>query len=163
MEYTRPATWDDVATIVRYLEEAGVEYALVGGYAIAAHGFNRFTEDIDILVNPSPENSRRWIVALGRLPDGAAKELGSEPDVFADDKRYAIRINDEITVDIMPSIAGLTWEEMKLHIIRKRLGTVTASLLDLAGLLKTKQGVRPKDQMDAAVISRALEELKKRE
>ena len=35
------------------------------------------------------------------------------------------------------------------------------ALLDLPGLLKTKQ--RPKDQMDAAVISRALEELKKRE
>jgi hypothetical protein len=162
MEYTRPATWDDVATIVRYLEEAGVEYALVGGYAIAAHGFNRFSEDIGILVNPSPQNSRRWIPALARLPDGAARELDSKPDVFADDSRYAIRINDEVTVDVMPSIAGLTWEEMKPHIIRRQLGTVIASLLDLPGLLKTKQGVRPRDQMDAAVISRALEELKKR-
>lgn len=162
MQYTRPATWDDVATIVRYLEEAGVEYALVGGYAIAAHGFNRFSEDIDILVNPSSENSRRWIAALARLPDGAVRELASEPDVFADDKRYAIRVNDEFTVDVMPSIAGLTWETMKPHIIRKQLGPVVASLLDLPGLLKTKQGVRPKDQMDAAVISRALEELKKR-
>jgi hypothetical protein len=94
MEYTRPATWDDVATVVRYLEEAGVEYALVGGYAIAAHGFNRFSEDIDILVNPSGDNSRRWIAALSRLPDGATKELASQPDVFADDNRYAIRIND---------------------------------------------------------------------
>jgi hypothetical protein len=161
-EYTRPATWDDVETIVRYLEEAGVEYALVGGYAIAAHGFNRFSEDIDILVNPSRENSRRWIVALSRLPDGAARELASEPDVFADDARYAIRINDEFTVDVMPSIAGLTWEQMKPHIIRRPIGAVTASLLDLAGLLETKQSVRPKDQMDAAVLSRALEELKKR-
>jgi len=85
MEYTRPATWDDVATIVQYLEEAGVEYALVGGYAIAAHGFNRFSEDIDILVNPTAENSRGWILALARLPDGAARELGCEPDVCGDD------------------------------------------------------------------------------
>lgn len=162
MEYTRPATWDDVATIVRYLDEAGVEYTLVGGYAIAAHGFNRFSEDIDILVNPSSDNSRRWIVALSRLPDGAARELEAAPDVFADDKRYAIRINDEFTIDVMPSIAGLTWEEMKPHIIRRQIGAVMVPLLDLPGLLKTKQGVRPKDQMDAAVISRALEEMKKR-
>jgi hypothetical protein len=42
---------------------------MVGGYAIAAHGFNRFSEDIDILVDPSAENSRRWIVALSFLPD----------------------------------------------------------------------------------------------
>lgn len=160
MEYTRPATWDDVATVVRYLEEAGVEYALVGGYAIAAHGFNRFSEDIDILVNPSSENSRRWIAALSRLPDGATKELSSSPDVFADDKRYAIRINDEFTIDVMPSIAGLTWEEMQPHVISKQVGDITIRMLNLAGLLKTKQGVRPKDQMDAAVISRALEALK---
>lgn len=160
MEYTRPATWDDVATVVRYLEEAGVEYALVGGYAIAAHGFNRFSEDIDILVNPAAENSRRWIAALSRLPDGASKELAAEADVFANDKRYAIRINDEFTVDVMPSIAGLTWEEMQPHVISKQIGDIPVRLLDLAGLLKTKQGLRPKDQMDAVVLSRALDALK---
>lgn len=157
MEFTRPATWDDVRTLARYLEEAGVDYALVGGYAIAAHGFNRFSEDIDILVEPSAENARRWIVALSRLPDGAAKELLNESDVFSDDKRYAIRINDEFTVDVMPSIAGLSWEEMKSHITSRAIDGITVRLLDLPGLLKTKQGVRPKDQMDAAVIAAALQ------
>lgn len=159
MEYTRPATWEDVKTLARYLTEAGVEYALVGGYAIAAHGFNRFSEDIDILVNPSRENSRRWIFALARLPDNAAGELASEEDVFADDKRYAIRINDEFTIDVMPSIAGFHWEEMKPHITTRDIDGVAIKLLDLPGLLKTKQGVRPKDQMDAAVIAAALKNL----
>jgi hypothetical protein len=161
MEYTRPATWEDVKTLARYLQEAGVQYALVGGYAIAAHGFNRFSEDIDILVDPSAENSKRWIVALGRLPDGAANELSNESEVFADDKRYAIRINDEFTVDVMPSIAGLSWEEMRSHIIDADIDGIPLRLLDLPGLLRTKQGVRPKDQMDAAVISRAIEALQK--
>jgi len=155
-EYTRPATWEDVKTLARYLIESGVEYALVGGYAIAAHGFNRFSEDIDILVNPAAENSIRWIAALSRLPDAAAAELAEEQDVFADDKRYAIRINDEFTIDVMPSIAGFTWEQMKPHITTASIDDVTINLLDLPGLLKTKQGVRPKDQMDAAVIAAAL-------
>jgi hypothetical protein len=60
----RPLTPEDraaLASLARYLAEQRVEYALVGGYALAAHGFNRFTEDIDILVNPSAENSRRWM------------------------------------------------------------------------------------------------------
>ena len=159
-EYTRPATWDDVKAIARYLEEAGVEYALVGGYALGAHGFNRFTEDVDVLVDPSAENSRRWIAALSRLPDAAAAELASEEDVFADDKRYAIRINDEFTVDVMPSIAGRTWDEMKSHVVTLTIDDVPVRVLDLPGLLKTKQGVRPKDRMDAAVISEAIERLK---
>ena len=74
-EYTRPATWDDVKTLARHLNEAGVAYALVGGYALGAHGYNRFTEDVDILVDPSRENSQRWVLALSRLPDAAAAEL----------------------------------------------------------------------------------------
>ena len=76
-EYTRPATWQDVKTLARYFEEAGVHYAMIGGYALAAHGLARFTEDIDVLVDPAPANSRRWIVALSRLPDGAANELAA--------------------------------------------------------------------------------------
>jgi hypothetical protein len=158
-EYTRPATWEDVKTLARYLDEAGVEYALVDAYAIAAHGFSRFSEDIDILVNPSADNSRRWILALSRLPNAAAAELASEGDVFADDKRYAIRINDEFTVDVMPSIAGLGWEEMKPHVMSMNIDDVAIRLLDLPGLLKTKQGARPKDQMDAAVIAAAIKKM----
>lgn len=155
-EYTRPATWDDVTALARYLNDAGAEYALVGAYALAAHGFSRFSEDVHLLVNPSAENSRRWILALSRLPDGAAAELAAQPDVFADDKRYAIRINDEFTVDVMPSIAGLSWQDMRPHVVSLTFDDVNIRVLDLPGLLKTKQGVRPKDQMDAAVIAEAL-------
>jgi Nucleotidyl transferase AbiEii toxin, Type IV TA system len=159
--HTRPATWDDLKSIARYLEESGAEYALVGGYALAAHGFNRFSEDIDLLVEPSAANSQRWIAALSRLPDGAARELQDGGDVFAADKRYAIRINDEITVDVLPSVAGLSWEHLKPHIMSTAIDGQRVFILDLPGLLKTKQGVRPKDQLDAAVLSAALRALQK--
>ena len=158
-EYTRPATWEDVKALARSFAALGVDYALVGGFAIAAHGFNRFTEDIDILVDPSPENARRWILALSTLPDGAAKQLVDEAYVFADDSRYAIRINDEFTIDVMPTIAGFTWPQMLPHVTSVQIDDVTIRLLDLPGLLKTKQGVRPKDQMDAAVIAAALKKI----
>jgi hypothetical protein len=68
-EYTRPATWQDVLHVARILEAAGVRWALIGGYAIAAHGFVRMSEDVDVLVDPAPENTRRWIAALSTLPD----------------------------------------------------------------------------------------------
>jgi hypothetical protein len=160
-QYTRPATWADLKQILRYLNDAGVEYALVGGYALAAHGFGRFTEDIDILVDPSPENSRRWILALANLPDGATRQLLGEADVFANDKRYAVRINDEFTIDVMPAIAGYSWGEMKAFIEERDLDGEPLRLLNLEGLLKTKQGARPKDQMDAQVLRAALEKLKR--
>lgn len=161
-DYTRPATWEDVKRVARYLEENKVEYALIGGYALAAHGLVRVTEDIDVLVNPSLANSRRWIVALSRLPDGAARELESEPDVFGKQKRYAIRINDEFTVDVLPSAAGAAWEELRPFIEEIVIDDVPLRVLSLEGLLRTKLGARPKDQADAQAISRALEALGRR-
>jgi Nucleotidyl transferase AbiEii toxin, Type IV TA system len=142
-EYTRPATWDDLKRLAGLLSDAGAQYALVGGYAIAAHGFSRQSEDIDLLVNPSAENSRRWIIALSQLPDQATRVLEKEPDVFSSDKRYAIRVNDEFTVDIMPSVAGHSWHEMERYIETIDLDGVPLRVLNLEGLLLTKQGDRP--------------------
>jgi len=161
-EFTRPATWEDVKRLARYFEEAGVEYALIGGYALAAHGIVRLTEDIDVLVNPSAANSSRWILALSKLPDGAARELETEADVFASQQRYAIRVNDEITVDVLPAAAGYTWEQLKTHIVEVAIDGVSIKVLSLEGLLKTKEVPRPKDQADADAIRRALEFLNTR-
>jgi len=161
-EFTRPATWEDVKRLALYLNEAAVDYALIGGYALAAHGMLRQTEDIDLLVDPSLENSRRWILALSRLPDGAARELAAEPDVFAAQKSYAVRINDEITVDVLPAAAGVPWEALRPYIEVVELEGVPLRVLSLEGLLKTKAGDRPKDRLDAEAIARALQALGRR-
>ena len=84
-ETTRPATWDDVIAVARLLDAHGVRWALIGGYAIAAHGFVRFTDDVDVLVDPARDNTARWIEALSKLPDGAAAELSGEADLFERD------------------------------------------------------------------------------
>jgi Nucleotidyl transferase AbiEii toxin, Type IV TA system len=142
VEYTRPATWTDVVTVARYLSEAGSEYALVGGYAIAAHGFNRFSEDIDILVNPSRENAGRWIAALSRLPDQATRELTGQEDIFEREGHYAIRVNDEFTVDVMPAACGHSWEELRPFIEDILIEGSPLKVLSLEGLLLTKEGMR---------------------
>jgi hypothetical protein len=57
-ERTRAATYEDVIHLAALLEREHVEYALIGGYALALQGIVRLTEDIDILVDPTPENAR---------------------------------------------------------------------------------------------------------
>jgi hypothetical protein len=84
-----------------------------------------------------------------------------QADVFATDKRYAVRVNDEITVDVLPSVAGHTWEDMKAFVEQRDLDGVPMRVLSLEGLLKTKQGVRPKDQADAQILRAAIEQLKR--
>jgi len=160
--FTRPARWDDVLTTTRLLNAAGVDYALVGGYALAAHGHVRMTQDVDIAVAVDPDNTHRWIQALAALPDGVSLELADEADPFEGDHLHGIRLNDEFTVDILPSVAGISFAELAPHIVHLDLDGEQVPVLDLEGLLKTKQGLRPKDQADAAVLRRALEALRRR-
>jgi hypothetical protein len=154
---TRPATWDDVRQLALYLDEAGARYALIGGYAIALHGLNRLSEDVDLLVDPEAENTKRWVAALSRLPDGAARELASEPDVFQREGPYAIRVNDEFTVDVMPAACGHHWNELAGFIERIAVDGVEIAVLSLEGLLRTKEGMRDRDRADTSAIQRALE------
>lgn len=154
---TRPATWADLLQLARYLNAEGARYALIGGYAIAAHGYNRFSEDVDLLVDPSPQNTGRWVRALSKLPDGAAAELAGDDELFEREGHYAIRINDEFTVDVMPAACGHGWLELAPHIVEMEIDGVTLPVLSLQGLLLTKEGMRDKDKADRAVLLRALE------
>ncbi|MSQ62385.1 MAG: hypothetical protein EXR33_00860 [Betaproteobacteria bacterium] len=89
-----------------------------------------------------------------------ARELAAEPDLFARQKSYAIRINDEFTVDVLPSAAGVPWDALREYVQDVMIDGTCVRVLSLEGLLKTKSGVRPKDQIDAAAITRALDELR---
>lgn len=162
-EYTRPATWADVAALAQLFEKHRVVWALIGGYAIAAHGFVRFSEDVDVLVDPSPTNTARWIAALAELPDHAAQELMGQERLFDESGPYAVRINDEFTVDVMPSACGYSWAELASHVELKEVDGVKIPVLGLAGLLLTKEGMRDKDRADAAVLRAALERLADRQ
>jgi len=149
-ERTRAATYQDVVRVAQLLEAEGVAYALIGGYALALQGIVRLTEDIDILVEPTVENARRWVRALSKLPDGAAKELIGDDTLH--EELYAIRINDEFTIDVMNSASGFTWKGLLAY----RRSVEGISVVSLEGLLLMKEHGRLKDQADAEEIRRAL-------
>ncbi len=149
-ERTRAATYQDVLRVAELLEQEHVEYALIGGYALALQGIVRLTEDVDILVEPTLDNTRRWVRALSKLPDGAAAELVGDDTLHTE--LYAIRINDEFTVDVMNSASGFTWEQLVPY--RTRIEGI--NVLSLEGLLRMKERGRLKDQADAEAIRKAL-------
>ena len=53
--------------IARSLEVASVRYLVAGGLAVNAHGYLRFTKDVDLVVQLDPDNVRRALAALGSL------------------------------------------------------------------------------------------------
>lgn len=49
------------------LEVAGVRYLVAGGLAVGAHGYLRFTKDVDIVIQLIPDNIERTFSALASL------------------------------------------------------------------------------------------------
>lgn len=72
-------------SLIKRLERAGIDYAVLGGLAVKAHGYRRTTDDVDILLTPDglaefrkrfvPKNyeqvdkrPRRFVDKLNRRP-----------------------------------------------------------------------------------------------
>ena len=45
-----------IETIIKALNAAKVEYLIVGGLAVGAHGYDRLTVDVDLVIGLQPEN-----------------------------------------------------------------------------------------------------------
>ncbi len=155
---SRPATLDDLKRLLLALQQAGADYLLIGAYALAAHGYQRATTDIDLLVPASAEAGIRLREALLTLPDQAAAEL--EPAWLEDGEN--IRVADAFVVDLLVNANGQTFESLRSHEQRLDLDGVPVRTLDLQGLLLTKQTQRAKDIADRAILERAVDELVRR-
>ena len=156
-EFSRPATLDDLKLLLRALDEQDVEYLLIGGYALAAHGYQRATIDIDLVFPATCEAGRRVKNALMVLPDQAVRDL--QPQWFEEGEN--IRIADAFIVDIMLNANGQTFDTLRQYGVTVDLDGIPVKTISLEGLLLTKQTLRDKDISDRIIIERALEIFKK--
>ncbi|MEI7429225.1 MAG: hypothetical protein WCL27_02140 [Betaproteobacteria bacterium] len=151
-EYCRPATLEDLKSLVRSLNQHGVEYLLIGGYALFVHGYHRATTDIDVLVPATQESGEKVKAALMVLPDQAAKDL--QPDWFTEGEN--IRVADAFLVDVMLNACGETYDTLKQYCVTVDLEGIPVRTVSLEGLLRTKQTMRDKDVSDRHVLERAI-------
>jgi hypothetical protein len=153
----RPASVDDLKLLLRALNDHGVDYLLIGGYALYALGYQRGTTDIDVVLRPTREQGERVKQALLLLPDKVSEEL--MPEWFTEGE--TIRVADAFVVDLMFSACGENYESLLPYAVTIDFENIPVRTLNLEGLLKTKQTLRDKDKLDRVILERALEELKK--
>lgn len=151
----RPATVEDLKTLLRALDAHGVEYLLIGGYALYALGYERGTTDIDLLLQPTLDQGERVRQALMVLPDKVSRDLA--PEWF--EERETIRIADEIVVDLMFNACGETFDSLQPYAQVIEFDGVPVRTLNLEGLLKTKMSAREKDVADRNILERAIQEM----
>ncbi len=60
----------DFKEFIQSLNDNDVRYLVIGGYAVALHGYPRYTKDIDIWIEMSPNNAENVISALKQFGFG---------------------------------------------------------------------------------------------
>ena len=98
----------DYRDLLQSLNEVHVRYLVVGGYAWMAHTEPRYTKDLDIWVDPVESNARLLLDALQRF--GAPTKAVTIADFTEQEVFYQIGV-EPVRIDIMTSVAGLTFSE----------------------------------------------------
>lgn len=123
---------------------------VIGGFAMAALGYNRRTMGIDLLVDTQGDNERRVLEAVATLPDGAAKEL--QPGEIA--QWCVVRVGDEIVVDLMRSACGVDYSAAQGHVVIHDLDGVKAPFASADLLWRMKKRThREKDLPDLRFLA----------
>jgi predicted nucleotidyltransferase len=144
----------DFLDLLRALVDSGVEFVVVGAYALSFHGAPRASGDIDIFVKPSPDNAARvWraFLAFG-APLAAAGVVQS--DFEKPDLVYQIGLPPR-RVDVLTSISGVSFEEAWSSRAAATVEGRTVHFIGREMYLRNKLAAgRPKDLADAARLSK---------
>ena len=139
---------DDLVFLCSRLNEAGAKYLVIGGFAIIQHGFARATEDVDLLIDVSPENFARVQTAMMALPDGAVREVNATDFLEC----LVVRVADEFVVDLMRQACGIEYAEASKDMAMMRVQDVLIPFANARLLLRMKQTYRAKDEPDRAFL-----------
>ena len=85
-----------------------VEFLIVGAHALAAHGYVRATEDLDVWVRPEPENAKKVLAALRAF--GAPLHDLTEKDLATPGVVFQIGVAP-LRIDVLTAIDGVDFAE----------------------------------------------------
>ena len=136
----------DFDEFIGCLSAHGVEFVIVGAYALAFHGAPRFTGDLDVLVRPDVENAARLLAALNAF-GFPATEL--TPQAVADRRRMLQMGLPPVQIHVMSAISGVEWEDAWADRVEGPLGRHTVPFLGRETFIRNKRAAaRPKDLAD---------------
>jgi hypothetical protein len=156
----------DPAALFAALAQHGIEYVLIGGWAVNAHGFRRYTGDVDICPAPDAANLTR-LATLVRELDG--RQLGlddfeqeelpgdpTDPDSLAEGGNFRLSTRLGI-LDLMQWVPGIdadhAYVELARDALEADLGQSIVRVCSLERLLDMKRAAgRPQDLQDIAML-----------
>ena len=143
---------DDFREFLTCLNEAGAEYLVVGGHAVAYHGYVRPTRDLDVWVAVSPENAARLVRAVksffGTELAGLSREWFLD---FENVTRFGTVPN---LVEILPKISGGEFAGAFARRVTAKVDGQMVNLIGLEDLIANKKAsARLKDLTDVEQLT----------
>jgi predicted nucleotidyltransferase len=142
----------DFTDLLAVFADEGVEYLVIGGYAVSHHTRPRFTKDIDLWVRDTPQNLERVARALERF--GAPEQViaGIEGGSAEDIVWFGI---PPTRVDILRRIDGVEFEPAYSRRIEARWDDVPVSIIARDDLIASKRAAgRDQDLRDVRALER---------
>lgn len=147
-----PELANDYKEFLRLLRAHGVEYLLIGGWAVGYHGYPRATYDLDVWIAMSPANADRVMKALtdfGFDVPELSTDLFLQPDKI-------VRMGVEPKrIEVMTSISGVEFDDCYRGRLETTINDVPVSLINLRDLKTNKKASgRLKDLADLEQLSK---------
>jgi hypothetical protein len=131
---------------------AKVEYAVVGGVAVNAHGYMRSTNDLDIFIRPTEENAEAAFEALRTL--GIPLGELQPSDLLSDQDNLRFGPGDD-HIDILASIGEMPFDQVWRNRIETEIAGLSIPFISKLDLIENKKQVgRLRDLADVEELIR---------
>jgi hypothetical protein len=141
-----PRLHKDLREFIELLNSRSVEFVIVGGHAVAYHGYPRYTGDIDFFVRPTGANAAKLREVLEAFGFGGAAI--SMDDLTRPNSILQLGVPPN-RIDILTSISGVTFDEAWATRVVDKLDGLDVNFIGRAALLKNKDASgRAKDRAD---------------
>ena len=136
----------DFKEFLQLLNSHGVEYLVVGGYAVGHHAFPRATGDLDVWIAVNPKNAASMVAVLKQfgfnLPELTDK-------LFLEEGRITQMGVPPVRIEILTKISGVRFEECYENRTIAEVDGITVNIIGLDELKKNKRAAgRLKDLND---------------
>jgi hypothetical protein len=143
----------DYEEILKLFNSHRIKYCIIGAFAVAFYARPRYTKDIDILIDSSPENAERIIRALAEF---GFEDLDLSEDDLCQEGNIIQLGYEPLRVDIVTSLSSISFNQVWKNKVSADYGREKVHFIGLDDLIQTKkQSSRPQDKVDLDLLVKA--------